>query len=242
MNFELIKDIDINNAKSWQDKIFLTFDLDWCSDEVLSYNLDIIEEYNITATFFITHETKLLKRMRKNPNIELGIHPNFNFLLSGDFRQGKNIEEIVEYYKSMVPDALSVRSHSMTQSSIILDCFEKFSLTHDSNTFIPFSSGMINTPYFHWTKKLTKIPYFWEDDVHCLYDWKWDVNNFIQYKGIRVFDFHPIHVFLNTERLDRYENARGDLHNFDVLKQHVNNTNYGTKNFLIDLIEKGLMA
>jgi len=43
MKFENIKNIDISNPSTWQDKIFLTFDLDWCSDEMLSYTLDIIE-------------------------------------------------------------------------------------------------------------------------------------------------------------------------------------------------------
>jgi len=41
--------------------------------------------------------------------------------------------------------------------------------------------------------------------------------------GLKVFDFHPIHVFLNTELLDRYDRTRhlhqkpGELikHRFD---------------------------
>lgn len=70
MVFENIKNIDVKNTFSWQNKIFLTFDIDWASDEVLSYTLDIIEKYDIKATFFVTHETKLLERMRNNPNIE----------------------------------------------------------------------------------------------------------------------------------------------------------------------------
>jgi len=37
--FELIKNIDIKDPNSWQNKIFLTFDIDWCSDEVLEYTL-----------------------------------------------------------------------------------------------------------------------------------------------------------------------------------------------------------
>jgi hypothetical protein len=99
--------------------------------------------------------------MRKNPNIELGIHPNFNFLLNGDFRYGKSVEEVIKYYKDIIPEALSVRSHSMTQSSFILDKFEKYGLLYDCNTFIPYSSAIIIKPYKYWTKNLIKIPYFW---------------------------------------------------------------------------------
>ena len=57
MVFENIKNINVINPSSWKDKMFLTFDIDWCSDEVLLYTLDIIEKYNIKATFFVTHET-----------------------------------------------------------------------------------------------------------------------------------------------------------------------------------------
>ena len=82
MNFEKIKTINVKNKPSWDGKLFLTFDVDWCSDEVLSYTLDIVEKYDINSTFFITHQTALLDRMRENPKIELGIHPNFNPLLN----------------------------------------------------------------------------------------------------------------------------------------------------------------
>lgn len=237
MIFENIKNIDVNNLESWQNKIFLTFDIDWCSDEVLSYTLDIIEKYNIKATFFVTHETKLLERMRKNPNIELGIHPNFNPLLNGDFRYGKNIDDVIKYYKRIVPEAVSVRSHSMTQSSPVLDSFEKFGLLYDCNTFIPYSSNIELKPYKHWTEKLIKIPYFWEDDVRCIYKWEWTVEKFIGYKSIKVFDFHPIHVYLNTEHLDRYEKSR-EWHNCEENLPKHRYESYGTQSFLVDLIKE----
>lgn len=237
MKFENIKNINLENSSSWEDKIFLTFDIDWCSDEVLSFTLDIIEKNNIKATFFVTHETKLLDRMRANPNIELGIHPNFNPLLIGDFRYGKNFEEVIEYYKNIVPEAVGVRSHSMTQNSPILDTFEKFGLIYDCNTFIPYSSNIEVKPYNHWTDKLIKVPYFWEDDVHGIYGWKWDVKQFSNYNGIKVFDFHPIHVFLNTEHLDRYEKSR-EWHNCEENLPKHRYEGYGTHSFLIDLLKE----
>jgi len=235
MRFENIKYINLNARSSWQDKIFLTFDIDWCSDEVLLYTLNFIEEYNLKATFFVTHETGLLERMRGNENIELGIHPNFNPLLSGDFRYGKNIDEVVSYYKKIVPEAVSVRSHSMTQNSLMLDSFEKFGLIYDVNTFIPYSSEIVCKPYKHWTNKLVKVPYFWEDDVHCNYKWEWNVDKYLNYSGIKVFDFHPIHIFLNTEHLDRYEQSRKHHNCEEILLNYVN-SGYGSKSFLLDLV------
>ena len=238
MTFENIKNIDLYCPSTWEDKIFLTFDIDWASDEVLSYTLDIIEKYNIKATFFVTHETPILDKMRINPNIELGIHPNFNPLLNGDFSYGRNIDEVIEYYKNIVPEAVSVRSHAMTQNSHILDTFDKFGLMYDCNTFIPISSKIELFPWKHWSEKLLKVPYCWEDDVHCVYNWEWNVKKLLDNKGLKVFDFHPIHIFLNTEKLDRYEKSRDSFNNFSKLKNKVNFSAYGTKDFFIELIKE----
>lgn len=136
----------------------------------------------------------------------------------------------------MVPESVSVRSHSMTQNSLILDEFEKKNLLFDCNTFIPFSSDMVIKPYKHWTKKLVKVPYFWEDDVHILYNWSWDVERYLNYTGLKVFDFHPIHLFLNTENLSRYENAKKDLDNYSSLVKHINKNKRGVRDFFLDII------
>jgi hypothetical protein len=236
--FEKIKNINLMSKESWVKNNFLTFDLDWCCDEVLNYTLDIIEKYNLKSTFFITHKTILLSRMQTNNNIELGIHPNFNHLLTGDILYGKNVNEVVQYYKNIVQSATSARSHSMTQNSLILDAFESNNIKFDCNTFIPFSSKIETKPYKHWTNNLIKIPYFWEDDIHCLYNWDWDVAQYLNYKGLNVFDFHPIHIFLNTETLDRYNIAKPYLQDYKKLCEFRNTETYGIKDFLIDLISQ----
>lgn len=235
MSFKKIQNINLAKSSSWEDEIFITFDTDWCSDEVLSYTIDILERHNTKATIFITHDTPLLDRMRENNNIELGLHPNFNNLLSGDFKYGKSIDDVVNYYKKIVPEAISVRSHSLTQNSHILNSFEKFNFIFECSTFIPFSSNMALKPYRHWTKKLIKIPFFWEDDIHCIYDWEWDANLLLKNKGLKIFNFHPIHVFLNSENLKRYEASK----NVNIHSELTNlkNKKYGTESFLYDLIK-----
>jgi len=235
--FERITSIDVKNSASWKNKIFLTFDVDWCSDEILEHALDTIEEYDVKATFFVTHETKLLERMRENTKIELGIHPNFNPLLNGDFRYGKNYKEVIDFYMKIVPEAKSSRSHSITHNSHILEELIARGITHDSNTLVPFSSNSYLEPWKYWSDALTRVPYFWEDDVHCIYNWEWNVEKFICYEGIKVFDFHPIHIFLNTEYLDRYEKSR-KWHNCEENLPKHRHEGYGARSFLIDLIEK----
>lgn len=236
--FGNIKEISLNDESSWRDKIFLTFDVDWVCDDILDYTLNIIEKYDIKATFFCTHETRLLERMRKNPNIELGIHPNFNPLLNGDFKYGKKFQEVIKYFKRIVPDAVSIRAHSLTQNSNLLGSFFKNGLRYDCSCFIPYSAKFLLKPFLYWDKKLIRVPYFWEDDVHCLYDWPWKIDTFINNKELKVFNFHPIHIYLNTEKLERHEKSKRYHKNIKMLSSYINKKSYGVRQFLLDLIRK----
>ena len=212
--FGNLSEIIPHNPETWQSRRFMTFDIDWCHDEVLEDTIELVEKANIAATWFITHHTSCIERLRANPKFELGIHPNFNDLLQGDFRNGKTAEEVVDRLLEIVPEAKSVRSHSMTQSSRLLDLFANKGLTHDANHFIPLQAGISLKPYIHWNGMI-KVPYCWEDDVAIIYE---DFEPSQALSSLMVFDFHPIHVFLNTEQMDRYERTRHEHGNPSKLK------------------------
>jgi len=240
MNFENINKINLKNRESWKNKVFLTFDMDWCADEVLSYTLDLLERYNIKATFFVTHKTTLLTRMRKNQNIELGIHPNFNPLLNGNFQYGKTIDEVVQFYKQIVPESVSVRSHSLTISTPILNVFENHDLKYECNQYIPLNSNIILKPYKH-INKVIRIPHFWEDDLHCIYQDSWYLDKYLNYDGLKVFDFHPNNLFLNCAREEHYLSAKPYFSDFEKLKTLINKST-GELDFFNNLLEKVIHA
>lgn len=207
---DVVSFINVDDAETWQNKNFLTIDVDWAHDEVLADSIDLVEKTGVCATWFITHETTCLELLRGNPRFELGIHPNFNPLLSGDHSLGKTAEEIVDRLLEIVPEAKSVRSHSMTQSSVLLNLFCDKGLTHDCNHYIPQQSQIILKPWHLWNG-LIRVPYFWEDDLSCIYEDCFDPTSLLSRQGLRVFDFHPIHLFLNTTNLSEYEETR-NLH------------------------------
>ena len=233
--FSQISRIKLDDQCSWQEKKFLTFDIDWAEDFVIEPLIQLLEVNGIEATWFVTHDTPLLERLNENPNFELGIHPNFNNLLNGNDKNGKNSKEIVMRLLDLIPEATSVRSHSMCQSSVLIEMFHSVGLTHDCNHFIPFRSQIECKPWLHWNGML-KIPYFWEDDIETTQSDKFDLNLPIQSKGLKVFDFHPIHTFLNTEDLYRYEKSRPSHRDMSLLSQYVNLENNGTLNALKELI------
>jgi hypothetical protein len=243
--FSTIALIDLEKPHSWQDTSFITLDIDWCHDEVLAYTINLLEQEGASATWFVTHDTPLLERLRANPKFELGIHPNFNFLLQGDSRNGKDAEEVVDRMLEIVPEAKSVRSHSMTQNSRLLDLFAEKGITHESNHFIPYHTGIRVKPWKLWNN-LCRVPYNWEDDVHIMYS-KIQIHEHnpseivlsSENNGLMVFDFHPIHVFLNAESIDRYEQSRSMHHNPKKLINH-RFKGYGTSSRFADLLKLSL--
>jgi hypothetical protein len=226
--------VDVGKSATWN-RLFLTFDVDWAHDEVLRDTIELIQPYDLPVTWFITHETDVLAILRSEQHRwDLGIHPNFNRLLDGS-EQGTAAETLGNLLK-IVPGATSVRSHSLVQSSLLYQLFLKFGLTHDSNDYVPSYSGLELKP-FCLENGLVKVPYCFSDELWCVKggdaeDFKALLNS----NGMLVFDFHPIHVFLNTESLDRYEKTR-HLHRKpkELIKHRYEG--YGTRNRLIELLK-----
>lgn len=210
MKSDVIKNINTANTSAWLGNVFITLDIDWAHDEVLWDAIELLEGAGVKATWFITHQTALLEKMRANRKFELGVHPNFNFLLNGDNRLGKNAKEVVERLLHIVPEAVSVRSHSLTQNSNLLAMFKTLGLTHDCNHLIAEQTGIILKPWLLWNG-LVRVPFFWEDDLACIEKTNTPINGLLKRKGLKVFNFHPIHIFLNTESMERYERTR-DIH------------------------------
>lgn len=206
--FGRLGEIDAARPETWEGRLFLTIDLDWAIDAAIEQCLDRVEEAGVAATIFVTHDTPLLARMRKNPRLELGLHPNFNPLLEGVAGAG-DARKVMRDLQRLVPEAKVVRSHSMTQSSRLLDLFIECGITHDANHFVPAHTGIVLRPYLHWKSALTRIPYFWEDDVDLEYGSGPTILELANASsGLKVFDFHPIHVALNTPSTEHYEATR----------------------------------
>ena len=231
--FKLISSIEVDNLATWENKLFLTFDIDWAHDEVISDTLNLLYNNDVPATFFATHESPVLKSVIEDNKHEVGIHPNFNDLINNTC-VGENAESRLKYLLDLFPSAKSIRSHSTTWSGVIQELVLKYEITHESNTFIPWQSNMSLKPWKLWNE-LTRVPYFWEDDVGILFKETNALSSILKLPGLRVFDFHPIHVFLNTESLDRYERTR-HLHQNpkELIKYRFDG--YGTRSKLVEFL------
>lgn len=212
-------------------KIFFTMDLDWCSDFVLEDTLNLFIKNNIKCTIFSTHSTQLLNGLNEN-QFEISIHPNFNNLLNHG--TGESSKNCIEDLLNKFPNSLGVRSHSMTQSTPLLDQFYDLGLKYESNQFVPYNWNI--KPYELWNN-LYRIPYNWEDDIHFLYNKSFDYSIKFNKNNFYVLDFHPIHIFLNTLNNKHYLEAK-KYYKDRKIKNFINSQKFGVRDFLLKTISE----
>jgi hypothetical protein len=238
-----ISKIDVKNGVGgYHGQTFITIDIDWAPDFVILDTVELLLKYNVVATILVTHDSPLLQDLRSHKNFEFGIHPNVNPLLNGSAQNGEDAKKVMENIIKIVPHAKVARSHSLATNSLIQQIYKEYGITHDLNTFIPTHANMTLKPFISWNN-LVIVPYCWEDDVHLSYDRigikekePKDIHSLVNV-GVKVINFHPIHIYLNTESLDRYENSREFHRNLEKLEEY-RYQGYGTRNRFIELISK----
>ena len=59
--------IDPSKPDTWEENIALTFDIEWAHDEILLDTVNILEKAGASVTWFVTHDTPILGRLRDHP-------------------------------------------------------------------------------------------------------------------------------------------------------------------------------
>jgi len=202
-------------------EICVTLDIDWASDEIVKYSVDLLEEYNVKTTIFATHKSELLTSLQKR--FEIGIHPNLEF----------DIEEPTSKLLQTYPDAIGVRSHGGLQSTNIFRFMISKGLKYDSSTYIPLRENL----YPWWRlEKLVCIPIFWCDDTMFYSGLPFDFSYLhILKTGLKVYLFHPIHIFMNTQSGEHYKKFKPFYHQIDRLTK-LKGRGSGTRTLFVELL------
>ena len=182
----------------------LTFDIDWAPDYAILKCLELVESAGCKATFFATHRTPMNSEISGRGH-NLGIHPNF---LPGS-SQGSNVEEIISECLNYAPNAWCMRTHSLVQSTPLLhEIFLKFpQLKLDSSLF------MHRSPFAHKVKweyggvSFDRLLYNWGDSAEFSSFSENEIPELF-FGELTVFDFHPIHVFLNSTDGSEYRQLK----------------------------------
>lgn len=184
-------------------QVVLTFDVDWAPDFAIDTIADELVHRGVRATWMITHSSPALERLREHPDLfELGIHPNF---MPGS-SQGSTPEEILDHCMALVPEATTMRTHALVQSSPLMrTVVERTPVRCDASLFLLEASHVAPVGFPAEKGSLVRIPYVWEDDIEMLADEpSWSLDRFLARPGLQVFDFHPMLVYLNAPDMDPY--------------------------------------
>jgi len=187
-------------------KICITLDIDWVPDKIIEYVVELLEGYQIKATFFATHDSAFLKSLDRK-KYEIGIHPNFE--------DRNDYNKVVSDLKRVYPEAIGVRAHGLVQSTRIYKLFIANGLKYDVTTYAPLAENL--HPWIR-LKELVVIPFYLEDDTLFLDEANFTLSDLqIHKKGLKIYNFHPIHIFMNTKSDEHYKKYKQFYHEPDIL-------------------------
>lgn len=213
--------------------ILFTCDIDWAPEEIIADTLALFEKYRVKCTFFATHKSVVVLKYDRSL-FEIGLHPNFNPLLDGSGTKLTDAAKVLKQLSSIYPKAKGVRSHSIVQGTTIIKEFFKQGLLYDVNLLLPYQSNI--KPFKLWDGFI-RVPYNWEDDTHWLYGHPFSQTNLDLKASLNILNFHPIHIFLNTENQERYDRAKKFYQDPKRLKQYINTSKPGTRDLLVSLLK-----
>ncbi|WP_394551188.1 hypothetical protein ACDF64_10885 [Agromyces sp. MMS24-JH15] len=199
--------------------VFVTIDVDWAPDWAMRRLLSTLVEGGIRSTWFITHETDVLDELRSHSDlVELGIHPNFQPGSS----HGADPASVIDECMRIVPEARTMRTHCLVQSTPILQTVvDRSPIELDTSLYVRDLHGVepSELPLDH-DRSLARVPYVWEDDLEFFARApRWDGRTFLRDRRasdeITIVDLHPIHVALNSASPVNYHALR-NFHAGDI--------------------------
>ena len=178
--------------------VILTADLDWAPEWLTRELLRRWRNGHGTGTLFVTHACPALDALSESDGIELAWHPNFQ----PGSTHGSSPDEVLDTLRCAVPGAVGIRTHGLVTSTELLEKYGERGLLYESSYLMHGTPDL--APNVAWNGVI-KFPIFWEDDVHIRYGRAFRLADLdLDRPGLKVFDFHPVHVALNSSGPSAY--------------------------------------
>ena len=207
-------------------QVCITIDTDWAVDDILRDTLVLVEKVGLPVTFFATNESAVLASLKQS-HYEIGLHPNF-FGASTDDELLNAISKLQKLY----PEAIGARSHGLFVSYKILQLYKNIGMRYESNNFLYMHPYLRPTERF---KELESIPFMWSDDKAI------ELETFESFDfttpGLKVYNFHPIHIYLNTPNVAYYEKCKPYYHD-PVSLEALRYKGHGVREHFIRFLEE----
>ena len=203
-------------------------DTDWCLDEVLDGALSLLRERYLPCTVFATGPYAALQR-HDPARLEIGLHPNFTNTTS------ENYEARLRELCALYPHANGIACHTMMSSNPLLALFKNYGFIYDRN-LLRYKDAHAE-PFQHHNG-LVRLPVFWEDDIwfSVVPGAPFSAELLRPERFHYIFNFHPIHLHLNTMSQAHYLAFKPVQHELEKLALHAGR-GYGVRSFFMDLVD-----
>lgn len=218
-------------------KVAITLDIDWASDACLEYAFETIAAFKIPITVFLTGKSNFINQLAKANGWELEPHPNY--LPHSD--HGLSQDEVTAHVRKFVFHTYGLRMHRyFVPNNFTIDAFLPW-ITYTSNDVSHLTA---KNPFINkWG--IIEIPIFFEDGLYSLKNESFSVEDImkqIDNDHYYVFNFHPIHIALNTREYAVSRKLKDTLprREYNTLDKErllaMRYDGYGMHNLLIDLL------
>jgi hypothetical protein len=183
----------------------ITLDVDWAPDFIIRNVADLLRSSNVRSTWFATHESEAIRELEEDSRFELGIHPA-SYTTDG-------MKESIREMKRLFPCAISLRTHGLFHSSVLRRAARvDHDIEIDSSIYLREMPNIAPFYTYYDTKPLLNIPFFWTEDGE-MYSPRstFIATDKISCPGLKVFAYHPVHIWLNSATMDRYNQAKQEL-------------------------------
>jgi hypothetical protein len=215
--------------------ISLTFDSDWISNSQLE-TLALHETIPGSGTFFCTEHYEYFDKHKEM--FEVSIHPTFD-----DFSKMHDL--ISDMRNAINPECTGFRAHSLAYTQMLGIYLNKNGFNYVSQATYLNKTGL--TPYRHpWG--IWEFPIYYMDSMDVTFSENWPdffykpfnpdiIDNAVKADDneLFVFDFHPIHLLLNTP--DRMYYAKMKAKGAENLDESDAYPHYGIRDFYVDLVK-----
>jgi len=223
--------------------IAITIDVEWAHPLILQDVIQLLDDRNIKATLFCTHEGLRVG------NHERALHPNYDRggdtmkVLETDLGQkfarltdNEIYRHIVQRTKAFCPEAIGVRGHNLYYTFALFQVYRDCGLHYDSSYFLPFQQNI--SPFLKQFDIL-ELPIYYMDHHDLLKNpTQFDVRNLcLESAGLKIFNFHPNMLYINAPNNELYLQSKSVYHDPEKL-QTFRHQGKGVRTLFLDLLDE----
>jgi hypothetical protein len=188
--------------------VVFTADQDWAPEWANQIFIDEVSRVRVPMHIFRTNASPVIDESVNAGILTQGWHPNFK----ANSTHGDSISNIISHMHSIAPASRTVRAHSYFETSEIWDCLYRAGQIVESHGVTDME---INVVPLRMASRMIRLPVFFEDDVFFRNEPDELNLSFLKQRlltpGLKLLDFHPIHIAMNTSSIAHYESVKFKL-------------------------------